>query len=287
MAFFSVLNIFKKKSASDATAEMSFIGHIDELRKHLFRAAIAVTIGAIVVGFYNNFIIKKILMGPTHSDFPTYTYLCKIGQRFGLGNQLCLDKINVKMQSNAVAGQFTVFMNIILIGGLILAFPYVFWQFWKFVKPALKKNELRNTRGVIFWVSLLFFIGVLFGYFIIAPYTINFFANFSMDDNIDNRWTISSYFNTIVPLILGSGLAFQLPLVLYFLAKINVVSSAFLRKYRRHSILIITIVTSIITPPDMLSTIICSIPLIILYEISIFLCLRVEKKQQKIEAEWE
>ena len=189
------------------------------------------------------------------------------------------------MQSNAVAGQFNGFLNVVLIGGFILAVPYVFWQFWKFVKPALKTNELKGTRGVIFWVSLLFFIGVCFGYFIVAPYTINFFANFSIDESIENFWTIASYFNTMVPLMLGSGIAFQLPLVLYFLAKIGVVSSAFLRKYRRHSILVIVIVVSIITPPDMLSTVICSIPLIFLYEISIFLCMRVEKKRNVEETE--
>lgn len=259
---------------------MSFIEHIDELRKHLFRSVLAIIAGAIVMAVYNSFIVKKILMGPTHPDFPTYIYLCKLGNYLGFGNKLCLKEINVKMQSNAVAGQFSVYLNVILIGGFIIAFPYVFWQFWKFVKPALKTKELKGTRGVIFWVSTLFFIGVLFGYFIVSPYTINFFANFSLDDNIQNFWTIASYFNTMVPLILGSGIAFQLPLVLYFLAKIDVVSAAFLRKYRKHAILLIVVVTSIITPPDMLSTIICSIPLVFLYEISIFLCLKVEKKRK-------
>ena len=283
------MSLFTKKSSSEPKAEMSFIEHIDELRKHLFRSVVAIVLGAIVMAVYNNFIVKKILMGPTHSGFPTYVYLCKLGQYLGLGNKLCLSEINVKMQSNAVAGQFSVYLNIILIGGFIIAFPYVFWQFWKFVKPALKTNELKGTRGVIFWVSTLFFIGVLFGYFIVAPYTINFFANFSLDDNIQNFWTIASYFNTMVPLILGSGIAFQLPLVLYFLAKVDVVSSGFLKKYRRHAVLIIVIATSIITPPDMLSTVICSLPLVFLYEISIFLCKKVEKKRQKEGAtpDWE
>ncbi len=278
---------FSKISGSESKAEMSFIDHIDELRKHLFRSVIAIVIGAIVMGIYNKFIIRHILMGPIHPDFPTYTYLCKLGKSLGMGNDLCLTAIHVRMQSQAVAGQFNVFLNVVLIGGFILAFPYVFWQFWKFIKPALKTNELKGTSGVIFWVSLLFFIGVLFGYYIVAPYTINFFANFILDENIENIWTIASYFNTMVPLILGSGIAFQLPLVLYFLAKIGVVSSSFLRKYRRHAVLIIVIVTSIITPPDMLSTVICSIPLIILYEVSIFLCIRVEKKRKTEEtSEW-
>jgi len=279
------MSVFSNIWNPEPKAEMSFFDHIDELRKHLFRSVVAIVIGAIVVGIYNKFIIRNILMGPIHSDFITYKYLCKLGQWLGMGNELCLTTIHVRMQSNAVAGQFNVFLNVVLIGGFILAFPYVFWQFWKFVKPALKTNELKGTRGVIFWVSLLFFIGVFFGYFIVAPYTINFFANFSIDESIENFWTIASYFNTMVPLMLGSGIAFQLPLVLYFLAKIGVVSSAFLRKYRRHSILVIVIVVSIITPPDMLSTVICSIPLIFLYEISIFLCMRVEKKRKIEEPE--
>jgi sec-independent protein translocase protein TatC len=190
------------------------------------------------------------------------------------------------MQSQAVAGQFDVYFNIILIGGFIIAFPYVFWQFWKFAKPALTDKELRNTRGVIFWVSLLFFIGVLFGYFVIAPYTIHFFANFKIDENIENIWTIGNYFNTIVPLILGAGLAFQLPLVMYFLAKVGVVSSKYLRRARKYAILIMLIVAGIITPPDMLSQIVCTLPLMLLYEISIWLCVKVEKQEKKEEAEW-
>jgi sec-independent protein translocase protein TatC len=259
--------------------------HLDVLRAHLFRSAVAVTIGACVVGVYHNFIVKRILMGPTHEDFPTYGFLCKVSEKLNLGTKLCLNQINVKMQSTAVAGQFGVFFNIILIGGFIIAFPYVFWQFWKFAKPALTTKELKNTRGVIFWVSLLFFTGVLFGYFVIAPYTIHFFANFSIDDNIQNIWTIGSYFSTIVPLILGAGLAFQLPLVIYFLARVGVVSAAYLRRMRKYAILIMIIVSGAITPPDMLSQIICSIPLIILYEISILLCVKVEKKE-RVEAEW-
>lgn len=281
------MSLFKKKDGSAPKAEMSFIQHLDELRKHIFRSVIAIAIGAVVIGYFNKFIINNILMGPARADFITYRWLCKLGHILGYENALCLTSIKVTLQSNAVAGQFNVFLNIILIGGFIIAFPYVFWQFWKFVRPALKDRELSKTKGVIFWVSFLFFIGVLFGYLIIAPYTVNFFANFSLADNIQNIWTISSYFSTIVPLIIGSGIAFQLPLMLYFLAKVGVVSVAFLKKYRRHAILIIVIFVSIITPPDMLSTIICSIPLVLLYEISIFLCKRVEKQNKlKEKEEW-
>jgi sec-independent protein translocase protein TatC len=279
------MSLFKKKKDGTSKTDMSFIEHLDELRKHLFRSVIAVVIGAITIAYFNDFIIKHILMGPTHPSFATYTYLCKLGHYLGFDKTLCLEQITVKMQSNTVAGQFNVFMSIVLIGGFIIAFPYIFWQFWKFLKPALKANEIKNTSNVIFWVSMLFFIGILFGYFVVAPYTIHFFSSFTLDDNIENIWTIASYFNTIVPLILGSGIAFQLPLVLFFLAKIDIVTSKFLKKYRRHAILIIVILVSIITPPDMLSTIICSIPLVILYEISIILCSRVERKKAKTEIE--
>ena len=282
------MKLFKRRSKDGTTEEMSFIEHLDVLRGHLFKSALAVAIGAIVMAIYNKFIVQRILMGPTHGDFVTYNLLCRLSQKWGLGDKLCMQAIHVKMQSNTVAGQFNVYFNIILIGGFILAFPYVFWQFWKFTKPALKPKELKNTRGVIFYVSLLFFLGVFFGYFIIAPYTINFFANFVLDSNIENIWTIADYFSTIVPLILGAGLAFQLPLVMYFLAKVGVVSASYLRRVRKYAILIIVVVASIITPPDMLSTIVASVPLLILYEISVLLCVRVEKRAKLDELkEWD
>lgn len=281
------MKLFKRRTRVGDDQEMSFVEHLDVLRGHLFKSALAVAVGAIIMAVYNKFIVTRILMGPTHPDFWTYKTLCEVGHKWGFGDKLCMAEIHLRMQSNAVAGQFDTYFNIILIGGFILAFPYVFWQFWKFTKPALKEKELRNTRGVIFWVSMLFFIGVLFGYFIIAPYTISFFANFSLDSNIENIWTIGSYFTTISQLILGAGLAFQLPLVMYFLAKIGVVSASYLRRVRKYAILIIVIVASIITPPDMLSTIVASVPLILLYEISILLCVKVEKQQAREDAQWD
>lgn len=264
---------------------MSFIDHLEVLRGHLFRSAFAIIIGAVIVGIYNKIFVQGVLMGPTHSNFPTYKLLCTIGEKIHV-KRLCMQAIGIKMQSTTVSGQFSVFFNAVLIGGFIIAFPYVFLQFWNFAKPALTKKELQNTRGVIFWVSLLFFMGVLFGYFVIAPYTVNFFANFQLDENIENRWTITSYINTLVPLILGTGLAFQLPLAMYFLTKISIVSSAFLKKYRKHAYVIMLVVAGIITPPDMLSQIIVTLPLVVLYEVSIVLAKRVEKAEKKEELEW-
>lgn len=280
------LGIFRKRQKHDR-GEMSFIDHLEDLRGHLFRSLLAIVAGAIMIAIYNKFFIRNILMGPTHPDFPTYSFLCKVGKSIGLGNSLCMKEVGVKMQSTVVGGQFSMFFTIIFIGGFIIAFPYVFWEFWKFVKPALTKKELQRTRGVIFWVSLLFFMGVLFGYYVIAPYTVNFFASFQLDTNIENRWTITSYIQTLVPVILGTGLAFQLPLVMYFLSKIGIVTASFLRKGRKYAIVIILVVAGIITPPDVISQIIVTLPLLLLYEISIWLCTSAEKQQALEDAkEW-
>jgi sec-independent protein translocase protein TatC len=276
-----------KQSATGETSEMSFVEHLDVLRGHLFRSVVAIVLGGIVVAVYNDFFVKKVLMGPTHADFPTYSWLCRIGQRVGLGDKLCMKEISVKMQSTSVSGQFSMFFTVIVIGGLIIAFPYVFWEFWKFIRPALTKNELKRTRGVVFWVSLLFFMGVGFGYFVIAPYTVNFFANFQLDESIVNQWTISSYVDTLIPLILGTGLAFQLPLVMYFLSKIGLVTPAWLRSVRKYAIVVIVIVAGVITPPDVISQIVVSMPLLLLYEVSIWLSARVEREAAAEEAkEW-
>ncbi|MBI1341936.1 MAG: twin-arginine translocase subunit TatC [Terrimonas sp.] len=277
----------RRRGPAEERAEMSFIDHLEELRSHLFRSIIAIAIGGVVIGIYNKFVVRDVLMGPTHPDFITYRLLCKAGYKMGLGDMMCITEIPVKMQNTFMSGQLTLLLNVILIGGFILAFPYVFWQFWKFIKPALTDREKQRTKGVIFWVSFLFFLGIVFGYFVIAPYTVNFLSTFTLDENIQNIWTITSYLDTMTPLIMGTGLAFQLPLVIYFLAKIGIVSPAFLRRYRRHAIVIILIIAAFITPPDVISQCIVSLPLLLLYEISIKLAVKVEKQNKKDEtAEW-
>jgi len=274
-----------RKKDNQERAEMSFIEHLEVLRGHLFRSVLAIAAGAIVFIVYNSFFVREVLMGPTHADFPTYKWLCKLGHAIGLGDNMCMKDIGLKMQSTSVSGQFSMYFTLIFVGGIIVAFPYIFWEFWRFIRPALTKKELSKTRGVIFWVSFLFFLGITFGYFIIAPYTVNFFANFQLDDNIENRWTITSYIDTLVPLILGTGLAFQLPLVMFFLAKVGLMSPDFLRRNRKYAIVIILILAGVITPPDVISQVICTIPLMLLYEISIWLTARVEKEKALEEKE--
>ena len=280
------LSLFRRgKKGEEEKAEMSFVEHLEILRGHLFRSALAIAVGAVVFIVYNEFFVREVLMGPTHADFPTYRWLCKAGHAIGLGDAMCMKDIGLKMQSTSVSGQFSMYFTLIFVGGIIVAFPYIFWEFWRFVKPALTKKELSKTRGVIFWVSLLFFLGILFGYFVIAPYTVNFFANFQLDENIENRWTITSYIDTLVPLILGTGLAFQLPLVMFFLAKVGLMSPSFLRRNRKYAIVVILILAGIITPPDVISQVICTIPLMLLYEISIWLTVKVEKQKALEEKE--
>ncbi|HEU4860369.1 MAG TPA: twin-arginine translocase subunit TatC, partial [Chitinophagaceae bacterium] len=274
-----------KKDGSEEKAEMSFIDHLEELRRHLFRSVLAVAAGMIVAGIYNDFIVDRIVLGPIHHDFVTFRKICDWGHAVGLGDKMCIGKVGVTMQNVDTTGQVSLFFTSLFVSGFIMAFPFVFNEFWKFVKPALTKNELRKTRGVIFWVSFLFFTGILFGYFILMPFSMNFLATFSMSDSIQNIWTIKSYINTMMPLVLGSGLAFQMPLVIYFLAKIGIVTGSFLRKNRRYAVVAILIIAAIITPPDVISQVVVTLPLWLLYEISIVLASRVEKEKAKEEAE--
>jgi sec-independent protein translocase protein TatC len=278
------LSFFRRNK--EERAEMSFIDHLEVLRGHIFRSVVAIAIGAVLAGVYNKFIIKNILLGPTHNDFPTYGVICKIGHSLNLAKALCMEGISLKLQSTNVSGQFSMWFTVILVSGLILAFPYVFYQFWKFIKPALTKKELNRTRGVIFWVSFLFFTGVLFGYFVVAPYALNFFYHFQLDEVVENIWTINSYIDMMLPLVLGSGLAFQLPLVMFFLAKIGIVSAKYLRSVWKYAIVIIFVVAGVITPgPDVVSQLAVALPLLLLYQISIMLAHKVDKDRAKDEAE--
>ncbi len=264
---------------------MSFIDHLEELRMHIIRSLVAILIGMVVAAFYNHYIMDQIVLGPLNKDFWTFRQICDWGKALGLGDRMCIGQITVNMQNTATTGQVSLFFTVLIVGGVVLAFPYVFWQFWLFVRPALTGKELRKTRGIIFWVSFLFFLGILFGYYFLVPFSMNFLSSFSMSDKIQNIWTIKSYINTVMPLVLGTGLAFQMPLVIYFLARVGVISGAFLKKYRKHAIVIILILAAIITPPDVISQVIISLPLWLLYEISILLARRVEKEKAADEQE--
>ena len=251
---------------------MSFLDHLEELRWRLVRSSAAIVVVAAVIWVFKSWIMENLFMTMRKADFYTFDFLCRT-------IDVCVEDVHVTMQSTEVIGQFSYALMMSVVGGIILAFPYIFWELWSFVKPGLKQNELKAVRGTVFFVSILFFLGVLFGYFIVAPLSVQFFGSFQISDEIQNNFTVSSYMSTVISTIFFSGIIFLLPVLVYLFAKLGVVSSVFLRKYRKHAIVGVLILAALITPPDLISQVIVAIPIVILYEISILLARSVEKKQ--------
>jgi len=264
--------------------EMSFLDHLEELRWHLIRSLIAVIVFTIVAFVSARWVFENVVFAPARPDFPTFKALCKLGDALGYEG-LCITDIPFKVQSRNMTGQFTMHIMASFIIGLMIAFPYVCWEVWRFVKPGLQIKERKYSRGAVAAVSVLFFSGVMFGFYVIAPWMVYFLANYSISDMVVNEFDITSYVSTVVLLVFGSGLLFQLPVVIYFLTKVGIVTPEFLRKYRKHSIIVILIVAAIVTPPDPMSQMIISIPLYLLFEISILISAGVARRQRKEEAE--
>jgi sec-independent protein translocase protein TatC len=282
----ALLEFFNKRK-KNVTDEMTFIDHLEELRWHIIRAVIAVLVGAVAVFIYSDFVVDRVLFAPTRSDFISAKWLCSLGRSIGIGDVLCFKQVDAKFLETTMTGQFIASFTLAFIGGFILAFPYVFWEFWRFVRPALSQKELRQTRGVIFWVSLLFFMGVAFGYFILTPFMVNFYFNYKLSAQITIMPTFSDYLENLIYTTVGIGVLFQMPLLVMVLARIGIVTGKFLRKYRRHAFVLILIAAAIITPStDPFSLTIVTIPLYILYEASITVASRINKKQQKELDEW-
>jgi len=283
----ALLDFFNRRK-KDPTTEMSFIDHLEELRWHLIRSVIAILVCAIAVFIYSDFVVDTILFGPTRGDFISAQWLCKLGQKIGIGNAICFTEVKAEFLETTMTGQFIASFTVAFIGGFIIAFPYVFWEFWRFVRPALSPKERKNTRGVIFWVSLLFFVGVGFGYFILTPFMVNFYFNYKLSAQIKIMPTFSDYLENLIYTTVGIGVLFQMPLLVMVLAKIGFVTGKFLRKYRRHAFIIIIIAAAIITPStDPFSLTIVTIPLYLLFEASIIVASRVNKKQElKDKEEW-
>jgi sec-independent protein translocase protein TatC len=264
--------------------EMSFLDHLEELRWHLIRSLIAVVVFTIIAFVSARWIFENVVFAPARPEFPTFKALCKLGDAIGYEG-LCITDIPFKVQSRNMTGQFTMHIMASFIIGLMIAFPYVCWEVWRFVKPGLQVKERKYSRGAVAAVSVLFFFGVMFGFYVIAPWMVYFLANYSISDMVVNEFDITSYVSTVVMLVFGSGLLFQLPVVIYFLTKVGIVTPEFLRKYRKHSIIIILIVAAIVTPPDPLSQMLITIPLYVLFEISVLISAGVARRMAKEEAE--
>lgn len=276
----ALLDFFKRRN-SGSEDEMSFIDHLEALRWHLIRSVAAVAVCAIIVFIFTDFFVDDIVFGPTKQSFISVEWLCSIGQKVGVGKSLCFkDNGEIRFQETTMTGQFIASFTVAFIGGFILSFPYIFWELWRFVKPALSDKETGQTRGIIFWVSLLFFIGVAFGYFILTPLMVNFYFNYKLSDMIDIRPTFSDYLENLIYTTVGIGVLFQLPLLILLLAKAGIVTAGNLRKFRRHAFVVILIAAAIITPTtDPFSLAVVAAPLYILFEISITLAARDEKKK--------
>lgn len=268
----------------NAQAEMGFMDHIEELRWHIVRSLIAVIIGGICCFVNIEFIFDNILLGPANSNFISYQWFCSLGKAIHV-EALCMSPVDLSFQNTELSGQFMLSFSVSFMLGFIITFPYVFWEFWKFVKPALKPEELKYAKGIVFWSSLLFFLGVMFAYFIVAPFTINFFAGYELSPQFKNIITISNYYDTMSDLILGMGIVFELPILVYFLSRIGVLTPQFMRAQRRYAIVIILVLAAVITPPDWFSIFLVFIPLMALYESSIFISSKIfrEKKNKANE----
>lgn len=261
---------------------MSFIDHLEALRWHIIRSLLVIVILAILMFIYIDWIFDTIIMGPIEKDFITYTGLCNLSHQIKLGDALCISPVQIDMQAIEYQTQFVSSISIAVVSGFIIAFPYIFWEFWRFLKPALSQKERKYTRGSIFWVSFFFFCGAAFGYFLLAPFTFSFLANYTLGTKhiITTRPTLSDYINNLMDIILGTGIAFELPIISFVLTRIGILTPMFLKTYRKYAYIAILVIAAIITPsPDWMSQTIVSLPLILLYEISIVISKRVYKKQ--------
>ena len=269
------------RNRGEEKAEMTFIDHLEELRQHIIRSVIAILVMAAIIFIYRDWVFDNVITGPINPDFISYRLLCDFSHWAHMGDALCMPPVNINMQTTTFGGQFLSSISLALIGGILISFPYIFWEFWRFIKPALKDKELSNTRFIIFWVSFFFFTGAAFGYFLLGPFTFNFLGSFTLGTKgvLETRPTLTDYLDNLTNLILGCGIAFELPVLAYILTKIGLIGPDFLKKYRRHAIVVILIISAVITPPDMLSQIIVSIPIIGLYEIGIVVSKRALKNK--------
>ncbi len=267
--------------AKKQLAEMSFMDHLEEVRWLLIRTTIAIVIIASACYFIDDFIFDTVIFGPKDPNFITYHFFCQLTHYFGVDDQYaCATKFNFIIQNTEVGGQFSMYLWTLVSAGFVIGFPYILYEVWRFISPALYEAERKHAKAFIAVSSLLFFIGVFFGYYVIVPLSINFFGTFNVSQTVINQFSIESYISMVKTSIIASGLVFELPIIIYFLAKLGLVDAPFLRKYRRLAIVIILIVAAIVTPPDIPSQVVVSIPILLLYEVSIWIAAAVSKKEK-------
>ena len=260
--------------------EMSFLDHLEELRWHLIRSTLAIVLVAVVAFVMKDFIFG-IIFGPKSMDFPTYRFFCRIATFFGIESEFCGEELPFTIQSRLMAGQFSAHIWTSIWSGFIIAFPYVLWELWRFISPGLYEKERKYSRGFITVASLLFFLGVLFGYYVVAPLSINFLGTYQVSPEVNNEIDIGSYIGTVRAAVIACGVMFELPIIIFFLTKVGLVTPEILRKYRKIALVLVLILSAIITPPDVASQIVVAVPVLILYQISIHISKLVIKREAK------
>lgn len=264
----------------DPNTEMSFLDHLEALRWHLVRSALVVMSLSVLAFIRKDILFDKVIFGLKNPDFPTYRVLCWLSQKYKM--DLCITDFDFDLISINLSGQFTTHMFVAFIAGLVIGMPYLLWEIWRFIKPALSSKEIKYSRGIVFFTTSLFLTGVLFGYFVISPMSINFLGTYQVSNLVKNQINLDSYISTITILTLASGVIFELPMVVYFLSKLGLITPAFMRIYRKHSMVVILIIAALITPsPDVTSQLLVAIPLFLLYEISIFISAAVVNKEKR------
>lgn len=277
------MNDTKRLPSGQEGAEMSFFDHLEELRSHIMRALLAIVAAGITLYIFKDWVFETVIFGPSRKDFISYKVFCAISQNLGIGKALCMEPPDFKMQAIGFGESFITTIRVSFLGGIVVAFPFIVNEFWKFIRPGLYEKEQRAARGMVLICTVLFLLGVFFGYFILAPFATNFLLGYTIP-GVENVPTLVSLINYMVMFILPAGLVFELPIIVYFLSKIGLVSPEGMRKYRRHAIIVILISAGIITPPDVVTQTLLSIPLFLLYEVSIFVSARVHSKQAEKEA---
>ncbi len=261
--------------------EMSFLDHLEIFRWHLIRSIIAIVFFAMIAFIFKDIVFDIILLGPKYPTFPTYKALCAVSQYLGLKDAFCITESPFSLMNISMSGQFSTHITSSIFAGFIVAFPYVFWEFWRFISPALHANEIKMAQGIVFFSSILFLLGVFFGYYVLAPLSVNFLGSYQVSSSVANQISLTSFISTVTTVSFATGIVFELPVLTYFLTKIGLLTPDFMRVYRKHAIVVILILAAIITPPDVTSQILVLLPLIVLYEISIKISERVVRHQEK------
>jgi len=258
---------------------MTFLEHLNVLRGHLLRSIASVVVFAIIAFLLKDFIFSTILLAPKSDTFFTNRVMCQLGHLLHT-SKICLNDKPLDIINIDLAGQFKIHLTISLFGGLILSSPYIFFELYRFIMPALKEKERKYSRGMVFYTTMLFLIGVLFGYYLITPLTINFLGGYSVSAQVANQINLRSYIGTITSLILSTGLVFELPVLIYFLSKVGIVTASLMKHYRKHALVVFLLLSGIITPPDLFSQFLVCIPLYLLFELSIMIAGRIDKQRQ-------